>query len=341
MTRTQRPKLSIVIPLFNEQEVIEELRRRLLEVLNALPDVGPAWEVLFIDDGSTDASLDLLTEFARVEPRFRVLALSRNFGHQAAVTAGLDRAEGDHVVLMDADLQDPPEVIPEMLGKAQEGYDVVYGTRNRRHGEGFFKRCTAAIFYRLMRAVTGVNLPVDTGDFRLMVRAVVLTLRALREQHRFVRGMVSWVGFRQTAVLYDRDARHAGETKYPLRRMLRFASDGATSFSIVPLRLATWLGLILALIAVLGGVTAVGIKIFLPEIVLPGWTAIIVAVAFGFSAQLLITGILGEYVGRIYEEVKRRPLYVSRVELNFESNAPSDESSKSSTNAESGAPERR
>jgi dolichol-phosphate mannosyltransferase len=337
MTIAQRPKLSVVIPLFNEQAVLAELRRRLCEVLNAIPEIGSQWEVLFIDDGSGDASLELLTEFARTESRFRVLALSRNFGHQAAVTAGLDRAQGDHVVLMDADLQDPPEVIPEMLRKAKEGYDVVYGTRNRRLGEGVFKRWTAALFYRLMRAFTGVNLPVDTGDFRLMARAVVLTLRALREQHRFVRGMVSWVGFRQTAVRYDRDARYAGETKYRLQRMLRFASDGATSFSIVPLRLATWLGLTLALVAVLGGLTAVGIKIFAPEIVLPGWTGIIVAVAFGFSAQLLITGILGEYVGRIYEEVKRRPLYVSRIELNFDPDGQTDRAPESATQESSTA----
>jgi dolichol-phosphate mannosyltransferase len=316
-----RPKLSVVVPVFNEEASLEELCRRTSTVLNGLADLCGAWEIVFIDDGSVDGSMAILERLATVERRCRVLGLSRNFGHQAAITAGLDRAEGEAVVLMDADLQDPPEVIEAMLLKANDGYDVVYGRRTRRAGETLFKRMTASIFYRGMRAITGVDLPVDTGDFRLMTRPVVMTLRALREQHRFVRGMVAWVGFRQAAVYYEREARFGGKTKYPLGRMISFAMDGATSFSIVPLRVATWLGLIGGMSAVLAGVTAVGIKLFLPEIVLPGWTGIIVALALGFSAQLLITGLLGEYVGRIYEEVKRRPLYVTAKEVNFEASA--------------------
>jgi dolichol-phosphate mannosyltransferase len=259
----------------------------------------------------------MLAAMAEGEARYKVLSFSRNFGHQAAITAGVDRAEGDAVVVMDADLQDPPELVAEMLEKARAGFDVVYAVRRKRRGESFFKRATAALFYRFMSAMTGVHIPLDAGDFRLMTRPVVLTLRALRETHRFVRGMVSWVGFKQAAVYYDRDARFAGETKYPLRRMLRFAIDGITSFSMLPLRFASWLGVITGLIALLMGLTAITIKIVDKSIVLPGWTGLIVAITFGFSVQLLMTGILGEYVGRIYEEIKRRPLYIVASERNF------------------------
>jgi glycosyltransferase involved in cell wall biosynthesis len=301
-----RPKLSLVIPCYNESETIPELHRRLAQFLSALPEVGEAWETVFIDDGSRDDTGALLTALARNEPRFKVVLFARNFGHQIAITAGLDRAEGDAVVVMDADLQDPPEVVKEMLKKAAEGHDVVFGVRRKRHGETFFKRFTAAAFYRFIRAMTGVDIPVDAGDFRLMTRPVVLTMRALREQHRFVRGMVAWVGFKQAAVYYDREARHAGETKYPLRKMLKFAIDGITSFSVVPLRVAVVVGLVL------------GVVKFFAIGMVPGWTGIMVAVTFGFSAQLLMTGILGEYVGRIYEEIKRRPLYVTAREVNLD-----------------------
>jgi dolichol-phosphate mannosyltransferase len=216
---------------------------------------------------------------------------------------------------MDADLQDPPYVVAEMLEKQAAGFDVVYGVRRKRKGENWFKRATAALFYRLIRSITGVEIPLDAGDFRLMSRPVVLTLRALREQHRFVRGMVAWVGFRQTAVYYDREARFAGSTKYPLQKMIRFALDGITSFSVLPLRIATWLGMFAALCAVGVGTWAIAVKI-LGLGTVPGWTTIMFAVALGSSAQLLMTGILGEYVGRIYEEIKRRPLYVVEQEIN-------------------------
>jgi dolichol-phosphate mannosyltransferase len=312
-----RAVLSIVIPIFNEEETIPELDRRLRSFFADLPGVGASWEVVFIDDGSRDRSAELLGAMAQSEPRYKVLLFSRNFGHQAAITAGVDRAEGEAVVVMDADLQDPPELVAEMLEKSRAGFDVVYAVRKKRHGEGLFKRATAAMFYRFMRAMTGVDIPLDAGDFRLMTRPVVLTLRALRETHRFVRGMVAWVGFKQAAVYYDRDARFAGETKYPLRRMLRFAVDGITSFSMLPLRFSSWLGVVTGSIAVLMGLAAIVIKIAFPSIVLPGWTGIMVAVTFGFSVQLLMTGILGEYVGRIYEEIKRRPLYIVASERNF------------------------
>lgn len=311
-----RPKLSLVIPVFNEAASLPELERRLTAFLSKLASVGDAWEVVFVDDGSKDTSRELLLELSRRESRFRIIGFSRNFGHQVAITAGMDRAEGEAVVVMDADLQDPPEVVSDMLDKFSAGFDVVYAIRNKRKGETWFKLLTAAAFYRIMRRVTGIQIPLDAGDFRLMSRAVVLTLRALREKHRFVRGMVAWVGFRQTAVLYDRDARFAGETKYPLRKMLQFALDGITSFSILPLRIATWLGAAAGVLAVLFGTWAVAVKVT-GGYTVPGWTTIMIAVALGSSAQLLMTGILGEYVGRIYEEIKRRPLYIVEQEINF------------------------
>jgi polyisoprenyl-phosphate glycosyltransferase len=315
-----RPKLSLVIPVYNEQDTLPELDRRLREFLAALPSIGEKWEVVFVEDGSKDNSREMMVEMAAREPRYRVIAFSRNFGHQLAITAGVDRAEGEAVVVMDADLQDPPELVGEMLERYRAGFDVVYAVRNKRKGETWFKLATAALFYRILRAVTGVQIPLDAGDFRLMSRSVVLTLRALRERHRFVRGMVAWVGFRQTAVYYARDARFAGETKYPIRKMLQFAIDGITSFSILPLRAATWLGVLAGMAAVGIGAWAVVAKLFGTGTV-PGWTTIMFAVALGSSAQLLMTGVLGEYVGRIYEEIKRRPLYIVEREINFESPA--------------------
>lgn len=310
-----RPQLSLVIPVFNEEGTLAELDRRLRALFASLSQVGNEWEVVFIEDGSTDESRRLLASMAASESRYRLVALSRNFGHQFAITAGIDRAEGDAVVVMDADLQDPPSVVGDMLEKHKAGYDVVYGVRKRRKGETWFKRATAAIFYRLIRAITGVAIPLDAGDFRLMSRPVVMTLRALREQHRFVRGMVAWVGFRQTAVYYDREPRFAGVTKYPVSKMLKFALDGITSFSILPLRVATWLGVFAAICAVGIGVWAIAVKV-LGLGTVPGWTTIMFAVALGSSAQLLMTGVLGEYVGRIYEEIKRRPLYIVEQEIN-------------------------
>ncbi len=300
-----RPTLSLILPVFNEEEIIEELDRRLKEFLGQIEET---WEVIFVNDGSKDHTLEMLTELAQQERRYKIVSFSRNFGHQAAITAGMDRAEGDAVVIMDADLQDPPEVVTDMVAKWREGYDVVYGQRSVRHGESWFKRITAAVFYRLLRMLIPIDIPLDTGDFRLMSRPVVLAMRALREQHRFVRGMVAWVGFKSTAVLYERPERFAGETKYPLRKMLRFAIDGITSFSILPLRLATWLGIMAGVVAIITSVWALYAGITGQTV--PGWATIMIAVALASSAQLIMTGILGEYVGRIYEEVKRRPLYI-------------------------------
>src|SRR3984957_3271988 len=235
-----RPTLSLVLPIYNEQEVIPELHLRLQGCLTAL---AVSAEVLFVDDGSRDTSMPLLRELAATEPRYRVVSFARNFGHQAAITAGVDFARGQAVVVMDADLQDPPQVVLAMVEKWRAGFDVVYGRRRQRQGETWFKLLTARAFYRVFAAMIPIDVPLDTGDFRLMSRRVVVALRELKETHRFVRGMVAWIGFKQTEVLYDRPERFAGETKYPLRKMIRFAADGITSFSVLPLRFSTYLGI--------------------------------------------------------------------------------------------------
>jgi len=301
-----RPELSLVIPIYNEEEVLPQLHERLQELLVELRDVTT--EVVFVNDGSKDKSFEILRRLAGHEPRYRVVGFSRNFGHQRAITAGMDKSRGRAVVVMDADLQDPPEVILEMVAKWRDGFDVVYGRRRSREGESWFKLLTAKWFYRVFAAMIPIEVPLDTGDFRLMSRRVVSTLRGLRENHRFVRGLVAWVGFKQTAVEYDRAARAAGETKYPLKKMLAFAFDGIMSFSILPLRLTTYVGAVVGTLSVLYGIIAV--LTHLLGWTTPGWTTTVVLVSFLFSVQLLMTGLLGEYIGRIYEQVKMRPLYV-------------------------------
>lgn len=316
-----RPTLSLVLPIYNEQEVIPELHKQLQAFLKEL---GVDTEVVFVNDGSRDASFEMLRDLVKEDARYRILSFSRNFGHQTAITAGVDHARGKAVVVMDADLQDPPSVVLEMMAKWREGYDVVYGKRGARAGETIFKKLTAKIFYRLFAAMIPIEVPLDTGDFRLMSRRVVVALRELREAHRFVRGMVAWIGFKQTAVIYDRPGRFAGETKYPLRKMLRFAIDGITSFSVVPLRLATWLGVTMSVLSVLYSIWAVVMHFGLNRTV-PGWTATVVLISLLSSVQLLMIGILGEYVGRIYEEVKRRPLYIVGERVNLEGRDSDDE----------------
>jgi len=316
-----RPTLSLVLPIYNEEEVIPELHTRLQEFLGKL--ALPA-EVVFVNDGSKDRSMELLREITQGEPRYRVLSFARNFGHQTAITAGVDYARGEAVVVMDADLQDPPEVVLEMVEKWRAGFDVVYGRRRKREGETWFKLLTARWFYRVFAAMIPIQVPLDTGDFRLMSRRVVIALRALRETHRFVRGMVAWVGFRQTEVLYDRPGRFAGETKYPLRKMIRFAIDGITSFSVLPLRISTYLGILMT-IGSLGVIVWALLEKFAFHHVVQGWTGIIIAVAMFASVQLVMVGILGEYVGRIYEEVKRRPLYIVGDTVNLARERDDDE----------------
>jgi dolichol-phosphate mannosyltransferase len=310
----RRAFLSVVVPSFNEEEVIVATHRRLVEVLEEIP--AAEFELIFVDDGSRDRTLEILRSLQATDRRVRVVALSRNFGHQMAVTAGLEHAVGDAVVLIDADLQDPPEVIAEMLLRWRRGVEVAYGLRSEREGETAFKRWTAKAFYRSINRVSDVAIPLDTGDFRLMDRAVVDALLCMPERDRFVRGMVAWLGFRQEAVPYRRAARYAGETKYPLRKMLRFALDGILSFSLVPLRLAIWIGFASAGGAVLGMMYALFMRIW-TDIWVPGWTLLFIACLTIGGVQLMFLGVLGEYVGRIYGEVKRRPLYVVRERLGF------------------------
>ena len=313
---TPAPLLSIVVPCFNEQEVIPETWRRLRGLRDAIHDC--AIEFVFVDDGSRDGTLEALRAIARGDPSVRILAFARNFGHQLAVTAGIDAAAGDALVIIDADLQDPPELIPEMLCKWREGYDVVYGTRLERPGESWFKLATARAYYRVLDRLSEVSIPLDTGDFRLISRRVADTLRAMPERDRFLRGMVSWIGFRQCALPYRRAERFAGVSKYPLGKMLRFATDGILSFSSAPLRLSVNLGLIAAALALIGILYALVLRIF-TNIWVEGWTALMIAVLFLGGVQLISVGILGAYVGRIYNEIKNRPLYVVQERIGFPS----------------------
>jgi len=296
----------VVVPVYNEVEVIGEMYRRLTHVASTLPDLD--YELVVVDDGSRDGSYSSLVSLARTDPRLRVLKLSRNFGHQTAITAGIDVARGDAVVVIDADLQDPPEVIPDMVQRWREGFDVVYGVRAKRSGETMMKLATASAFYRLLHRMTNISIPVDAGDFRLMSRRAADQLRAMREKDRFVRGLISWIGFQQTSVPYHREARFAGKTKYPLRKMLKFAADGLTSFSTAPLKLATWMGYLASAFAFIY-LASVFVQKWLGRTV-EGWATIMVAMLFMGGVQLICLGIMGEYIGRIFTEAKQRPLYV-------------------------------
>jgi dolichol-phosphate mannosyltransferase len=304
--QSRRPTVSLVIPIWNEEQVIPELYRRVLAIME---QSGVTWEMVCVNDGSSDRSLALLLELHARDPRVKVLDFSRNFGHQIAITAGADFAEGDAVIVMDADLQDPPEVVQRMLDKWREGYEVVYAVRTERQGETRFKLWTASLFYRLLRQITDVQIPLDAGDFRLMDRRVVLTMRRLREQHRFMRGLSSWVGFKQIGVEYTRAERFAGETKYPLRKMVRLARAAVTSFSYVPLHLATLVGTVLAVVSLAGIVLTIILRLSGSRFFL-GQATTLASVLFLGGVQLIFLGILGEYLGRIYDEVKNRPLYI-------------------------------
>ena len=302
------PLISVVVPCYNEEESIAETHRRLGSLAADRP--GERFEFVFVNDGSRDQTLELLRGIAASDDRVRVVSFARNFGHQLAVTAGVDHARGDAVVLIDADLQDPPEVIEDMIDRWKEGYEVVYGVRTDRPGESRFKRVTAHVFYRLLNWLSDTPIPLDTGDFRLMDRAVADVLRNMPERDRFIRGMVSWIGFRQLALPYRRAERFAGSTKYPLRKMLRFASDGMISFSVKPLKLAMMTGIFSAALACAGIFWVLAARLMTSSWVVPGWTATILAILFLGGMQLLCTGILGEYIGRIYMQSKGRPLYI-------------------------------
>jgi len=300
------PTLSVVVPIWNEEEVIPELYRRIVSIMDS---TNETWELVCVDDGSRDRSLSLLLEIHDKDPRVKILQFSRNFGHQIAITAGADFAEGDAVIVMDADLQDPPEVVSRMIEKWREGYEVVYAVRISRQGESFFKLWTASLFYRLLQRITDIQIPLDAGDFRLMDRHVVETMGHLREQHRFMRGLSSWVGFRQIGIEYERAERYAGETKYPLRKMLRLATSAITGFSYVPLQLATYVGFGLATISLLAILITIILRLSGNNFFL-GQATTLVSVLFLGGVQLIFLGIIGEYLGRIYDEVKQRPLYI-------------------------------
>jgi dolichol-phosphate mannosyltransferase len=303
------PVLSIVAPIYNEADNISELYRRVCEVMDS---IGESWELLLVNDGSTDASAEFIQQLASQDGRVRPIIFARNFGHQIAVTAGLDYSRGQAVVIIDADLQDPPEVILDLIAKWREGFEVVYAIRSEREGEGWFKLVTASLFYRMIVKITDVKIPLDAGDFRLLDRKVVNVLNQMRERHRFLRGMSAWVGFRQVGVPYKRAARLAGETKYPFRKMFRLAINAITGFSYFPLQLATYVGFFSAGISILSIPVVIALRLWGSQAPLVGQATTLIAVLFLGGVQLISLGILGEYIGRLYDEAKGRPLYIVR-----------------------------
>ncbi|AYE51500.1 glycosyltransferase family 2 protein [Priestia megaterium] len=307
-------KYSIVVPVYNEEEVIHETYRRLTEVMRSTKE---AYELLFVNDGSRDRTAEIIKEYSEQDPAVVLLDFARNFGHQIAITAGMDYARGEAVVVIDADLQDPPELILEMIEKWKQGFDVVYAKRTKRKGETYFKKQTAAMFYRFLRAMTDIDIPLDTGDFRLLDRKVCNQMNSIQEKNRFVRGLVSWVGFKQIAVEYERDERLAGESKYPLKKMLKLSMDGITSFSYKPLKLASYAGVTLSGIGFIYLLVVLYLKLF-TDSTITGWSSLIVIQLFFSGIILIILGMIGEYIGRIYDETKNRPLYIVREKYQFE-----------------------
>lgn len=309
-----RPRYSVVIPVHDEAEILPQLYERLRRVLDGLEG---DWELILVDDGSRDGSYALMVELHGRDPRVRVLRFSRNFGHQVALTAGLDRALGDAVITMDGDLQHPPETIPELVARWREGNEIVYGVMSARAGETWFKRTTSTGFYRLLRRLTDVEMPAAAGDFRLVDRKALDAFRALRESNRYVRGMFSWIGFRQAGVPYICAERPGGHSKYTPRRMLKLASDAIVGFSTLPLRLALNLGFLVSALSIVFGLSALGTKLA-GGFAVPGWASIMILVGFVGGIQLIVIGVIGEYIGRIYDEVKQRPLYLVSASHGFD-----------------------
>jgi glycosyltransferase involved in cell wall biosynthesis len=306
-----RVEISAVLPVYNEEESLPVVHKRLTRVFEKL---GRPYEIVFVNDGSTDGTEEIMRQLSERDPHVVSVLLSRNFGHQICLTAGLDHSSGEFIAMMDSDLQDPPELLPRMLAKIDEGFDVVYAVRKKRADESAFKKATAAVFYRLLRSVAGIDIPLDTGDFRVIRRNALESVLALRESNRFLRGMFSWVGYRQTGVYYNRPGRFAGETKYPLRKMVKFALDGILSFSSLPLRLATFMGFTFAALG-----TLYASRVFYVWVrggTVQGWASTVLAVVILGSVQLITLGIIGEYIARIYDETRRRPLYFVREVLN-------------------------
>ncbi|MEN6313044.1 MAG: glycosyltransferase family 2 protein [Clostridiaceae bacterium] len=304
---------SIVIPAYNEELVVQETYKRLKTVMDS---INEPYELIFVNDGSKDNTAAIIRKLCETDERVKLVDFSRNFGHQLASTAGMDYSSGDTIVLIDADLQDPPELIPEMIRKWREGYEVVYGVRIKRIGETFFKKLTAKLFYRFMKSMTEVDMPLDTGDFRLIDRKVCNALKAANEKNRYIRGLISWLGFKQIGIEYVRDKRFAGETKYPLKKMIKFAFDGITSFSYKPLRLATYFGTVISGLSFLYLLVVLFQRLFTDDTV-AGWASILAVSLFFNGIILIILGIIGEYIGRIYDEVKGRPLYIVRETINI------------------------
>lgn len=305
---------SVVVPMYNEELVVLETYKRLKQVMDSVQE---PYEIVFVNDGSRDKTAAIISEICETDKNIKFVDFSRNFGHQVAITAGMDFAEGDTIVVIDGDLQDPPEVIPKMIQKWKEGFDVVYGKRTERKGETFFKKFTSKAFYRFLRKMTDVDIPVDTGDFRLIDRKVCDALKHINEKNRYIRGLISWLGFKQSAVEFSRDKRFAGETKYPLKKMLRFAFDAITSFSYKPLKLASYAGMFLSLFSFIYLLIVLYQRFFTNKAI-QGWASTMAVSLFFNGIVLLILGIIGEYIGRIYDEAKGRPLYVIRQTKNFE-----------------------
>jgi dolichol-phosphate mannosyltransferase len=305
------PRYSVIVPVFNEEAVVGECYRRLTEVLSNL---DAPWEILFVNDGSRDSSGDIIRQLAQRDPHVQLIDFARNFGHQIAITAGCHKARGEAIVVIDADLQDPPEVIPEMIGKWKEGFEVVYGKRAKRNGESLFKKMTSTFYYRLLRKLTDVSIPVDVGDFRLIDRKVCDAYNQLKEKNRYVRGLISWLGFSQAEVTFNRAARFAGVTKYPLRKMIKFALDGMFAFSAKPLKMAMGPGFLMAFAGFAYFLYVLYLKFFTVKTEL-GWPSLMSAILFFNGYTLIMIGVLGEYLGRLFEEAKGRPLYIVREVL--------------------------
>ncbi|MBI3783869.1 MAG: glycosyltransferase family 2 protein [Deltaproteobacteria bacterium] len=315
-----RPTISLVVPVFNEEETVPAFYKR---ASDALTSTGEPYEIIFVDDGSRDGTLEHLRRLAESDSKVRVLSFSRNFGHQTAVTAGMNYASGEAVAVIDGDLQDPPEIVPQLMQRWRDGYHVVYAIRRTRK-ENVFKRGAYRLFYRLLRSMSYVDMPLDAGDFAIMDRRVVDLLNEMPERNRFVRGIRAWVGFKQIGLEYDREPRFAGQSKYPLSKLFKLAYDGVVSYSFVPLRMVTQLGFAISLVAFLLIVYFLSLRVFFGRDLLLGWTSTIVVILFLGGVQLISLGILGEYVGRIFDEVKRRPLYVVKEEIGFPKEAVSN-----------------
>lgn len=307
-------KISVIVPVLNEEAVILEFYDRAKKVLESITD---SHEIIFVDDGSTDSTLIKLKEFAKNDSRVKIISFSRNFGHPIAISAGLDYASGEAVIIIDADLQDPPEILPEFIKKWQEGFEIIYGIRTKRK-EWWGKRLAYWCFYRIFKKLASLNVPLDAGDFSLIDRKVADIIKSLPERNRFIRGLRSWAGFKQCGVVYERAGRFAGKTKYSFKKLLKLAADGIFSFSYIPLRLATFLGFLVAAVAFLAILAVLYLRIFYGVIGIPGFSSTIITLLFIGSIQLVAIGILGEYIARIYEEVKHRPLYVINEKIGFD-----------------------